>query len=96
MSLPIGCNDARIGSGRLTATTPCRLQQHQQTNTLERREKRKGLHQYQSSRILHACALQSIGIDLRRHFPPRVSARTNQWIQNANQASDAGTSLSSS
>ena len=40
------------------ATTPCRLQQHQQTNTLERCQKRRNLPQSRGSPVLHACALQ--------------------------------------
>ena len=41
-----------------TATTPCRLQQHQQTITSERCEKRRDLRQPQTSRVLHACAVE--------------------------------------
>ncbi len=41
----------------LSATTPCRLQQHQQTNTQERCGKRRDLPQSRRSRALHAYAL---------------------------------------
>ena len=55
-AIPKTQRKAAIPSPR-AATTPSRLQRHQKTNTLERREKRPDSHQSRRSRVLHACAL---------------------------------------